>query len=84
MALHEIRSQSDGEDRLNKHHLNKYKITTMMASMKEGYMMFWEHRDRTVLESQRRLPGESRYVGGKKKGKPGADKSRDRTFIHMD
>ena len=55
-----------------------------MASMKEGYMMFWEHRDRTVLESQRRLPGESRYVGGKKKGKPGADKSRDRTFIHMD
>ena len=29
MALHEIKSQSDGEDRLNKHHLNKYKITTM-------------------------------------------------------
>ena len=41
----------------------------MMASMKEGYMVFWEHRDRTVLGSQRGLPGESRYVGGKKKRK---------------
>ena len=36
MALHEIKSQSDGEDRRNKHRLNKSKITTMMASMKEG------------------------------------------------
>ena len=55
-----------------------------MASMKEGYMVFWEHRDRTVLGSQRGLPGESRYVGGKKKKEnQGADNSRDRTFIHM-
>lgn len=44
-----------------KKYSNKYNITTVVSSMKEGYMVFCEHRDRTVIGNQRGLPGGSRH-----------------------
>lgn len=49
-----------GKIDLKKYHLNKYKITPVIASVKEGY------RDRTVLGNQRGLPGERRYTDEKR------------------
>lgn len=66
MAPRGIYSQAGGKGRLKKYHLNKYKITAMMVSVQEGYVVLGEHRGGENCLRIRGLPGGSRYMDEKR------------------